>query len=480
VNYEYDAVVVGAGPNGLAAGITLVRAGCSVLLIEANSQIGGACRSSELTLPGFIHDVCSAIHPLAVGSPFFRSLSLDQYGLKWIHPDLPLAHPLDDHCSALHRSMADQILELAQDGGVYRRLMEPLASNWELITAEILQPLLHLPQSPFLLARFGMHALRPATSLAHSLFRSESTRALFAGLAAHSFLSLDQPASSSVGLVLAMLAHAVGWPMPEGGAGQITRALGNYFQARGGKIVTNQRVKNIDELPPARALFLDLTPRQVLEIAHHRLPARYCRALRAFRYGPAVFKIDYALSAPVPWKFSSCAMAGTVHLGGKFSEIHTNEQKVFAGELPVRPFVLLAQPSLFDATRAPHGKHVAWTYCHVPHACDVDVTQKIEDQIERFAPGFRDCVLARCVRGPKLLEKENANLVGGDINGGLADLRQLIARPVLRFHPYRTSIKRTYICSASTPPGGGVHGMAGYNAALFSLTNDFKVPFPKN
>jgi phytoene dehydrogenase-like protein len=475
LKYNYDAVVVGAGPNGLAAAITLARAGLSVLLAEANNEIGGACRSAELTLPGFVHDSCSAIHPLAVGSPFFKSLPLEKYGLKWIQPELPLAHPLDDKCIALHRLMTTQKEELGEDGETYRRLMEPYVSNWPRLAGDILGPLLHLPRSPLLLAKFGLRALTSASYLARRSFKTESARALFGGLAAHSFLSLDKAASSATGLVLGVLAHAVGWPMPAGGAGMITRALGAYFQELGGHIITNHPVKNIDDLPPARAVFLDLTARQVLAIAGHRLSGRYRRALETFRYGAAVFKMDYALSSPIPWKHSKCAKAGTVHLGGTLSEIEWSEKQVSRNELPARPFVLVTQASLFDPTRAPDGKHTAWAYCHIPHDCDVDLTDGIEKQIERFAPGFRDCIIARCARGPRMLEKGNANLVGGDINGGLADLRQLMARPVLGFQPYKTPIRGTYICSASTPPGVGVHGMAGYNAASLALKNEFKI-----
>jgi phytoene dehydrogenase-like protein len=473
---DYDAVVVGAGPNGLAAGITLAQAGLSVLLIEANEEIGGACRSEELTLPGFVHDSCSAIHPLAVASPFFKALPLDRFGLKWIQPEFPLAHPVNEgRCVVLHRGLAAQMAELGEDAPAYQRLMEPLVAHWEDITREVLQPLLHVPRKPIPLMRFGLQALRPATQLARSLFKTEAARALFGGLAAHSFVSLDRAATSAVGLVLGILGHAVGWPMAKGGAGTITAALAAYFRELGGRIVTNQRIKNIDDAPRSRALFLDLTARQVLAIAEHRLPARYCTALRNFRYGPAVFKVDYALSAAIPWKFPNCSKAGTIHLGGTLSEIQQAEQMASEGTVPARPFVLLAQHSLFDETRAPEGKHTAWAYCHVPHGCNVDMTNAIEDQIERFAPGFRDCVLARCARGAKMLEEGNANLVGGDINGGLADLRQTIARPVLSLQPYKTPLKGTYICSSSTPPGGGVHGMCGYNAAVLSLRNDFGV-----
>ena len=471
MNEQYDAVVVGSGPNGLAAAVTLARAKCSVLLIEANDVIGGSCTSAELTLPGFVHDVCSAIHPLAITSPFFRSLPLEQYGLHWIHPKIPLAHPLDNgHCALLHQSLAAQIEELGVDRNAWRRLMNPFVSNREKLLSDILQPPLHFPQHPLLLLRFGKSGLRSATHLAQRLFKSEETQALFAGLAAHSFLDLKKTASSAIGLVLAVLAHTVGWPMPEGGAGKITTALAQYFRDLGGKIITNHPIKNIDELPPAKVVFFDLTPRQVLRIAGHRLPVRYRKKLENYRYGPAAFKIDYALSAPVPWQNPNCYKAGTVHIGGTLAEMVEAESNIASGKMPKRPFVLFAQHSLFDQTRAPKGRHTGWAYCHIPHACDIDATELIESQIERFAPGFKDCVISRCARGPKLLEQRNANLVGGDINGGLADLRQLIARPVLAFNPYKTPLKNVFICSASTPPGGGVHGMAGHNAARSFLT----------
>lgn len=466
-------MVVGAGPNGLAAAITLARARLSVLLIEANAEIGGACRSAALTLPGFIHDSCSAIHPMAVASPFFSSLPLEKFGLKWIQPDFPLAHPLEDGGVLLHPELSRQAAELADDGESYDRLVGPFVDHFKEFASEVLKPLLHFPREPFLLARFGLKALRPASCLLRSQFKTERARALVGGMAAHSFLSLDQTASSAVGLVLAIVGHAAGWPLPQGGAGMITKALGAYFESIGGRIETNRRVKTIDELPRARAVFFDLTPRQVLEIAGHRFPARYGRALKQFRYGPAVFKLDHALSSPIPWKFSDCAKAGTVHLAGTLSEIEQSEEAIFNGEAPARPFVLVTQPSLFDGTRAPKGKHTAWAYCHIPHGCEVDMTSRIEDQLERFAPGFRDCIIARCARGPAALEKDNANLVGGDINGGLADLRQMIARPICNLQPYKTPLKGTYICSASTPPGGGVHGMCGYNAAIISLRQDF-------
>lgn len=467
-------MVVGAGPNGLAAAITLAQSKLSVLLVEANAEVGGACRSAELTLPGFIHDTCSAIHPMAVASPFFDSLALQRHGLEWIHPGFPLAHPLDGGQSVtLRPNLAAQAAELANDGHAYEKLLTPFVHNWEALRAEILQPIIHLPRKPVLMAEFGWSALQSASRLARRHFQGSKARALFAGMAAHSFLSLTQPASAAVGLVLAAAGHAAGWPMPRGGSGQITKALAAHLQGLGGKIETNRRVKNIDELPRSRALFLDLTPRQVVAVAGQGLPTSYIRALQKFRYGPAAFKLDYALSRPIPWQCSEMPDAGTVHLGGTLEEIEESERTVSVGGVAEKPFVLVTQPTLFDDTRAPQGQHIAWAYCHAPHGCSIDLTEAIENQIERFAPGFRDCVLARCARGPAALERDNANLVGGDINGGLANLPQMIARPVLGFHQYQTPLKGTYICSASTPPGGGVHGMSGHNAAMLSLRTDF-------
>jgi phytoene dehydrogenase-like protein len=468
-----DAIVVGSGPNGLAAAITLARAGLSVFVLEANATIGGGARSAELTLPGFIHDTCSSIHPLALMSPFFRQLPLEQFGLEWIQPPIPIAHPLAASAAVLKPSVESTAEHLGPDGASYQKLMLTLVTHWKELADDILQPPLHWPQHPFAVARFGLRSLRPASTLARQRFKTEAAQALFAGLASHSFLRLNQLPSSAFGLLLGMSAHAVGWPMPRGGAQKITGALAAYLKSLGGTIETNHRVKDLDSLPPARAVLLDITPRQFLKIAGDRLPARYRDALQRYRYGPAAFKVDYALAAPIPWRSAECAQAGTVHLGGTLSEIETAEQMVAHGQIPERPFVLLAQHSLFDLSRAPTGKHSAWAYCHVPHACTADVAEKLEAQIERFAPGFREIVLARHVTTPQMLEAGNANLVGGDINGGLASLRQQIARPVLSPNPYRTPLKGVYLCSASTPPGGGVHGMCGYHAARLALRRDF-------
>jgi phytoene dehydrogenase-like protein len=471
----YDAVVVGSGPNGLAAAVRLARAGCSVVVYEANPSIGGGTRSAELTLPGFIHDVCSAIHPLGLGSPFFRRLSLERHGLHWIQPEFPLAHPLDGGGAAvLERSVERTAERLGRDQRSYSRLFAPLLTDWQGLAAEFLQPIFHLPRHPVQLARFGLRGLRSATGLANHRFQDEPARGLFAGLAAHSFLPLEQLPSAAFGVVLGLLGHGVGWPMPRGGSQQIANALAAELRAHGGEIITSNPVEQLEQLPLARATLLDLTPKQFLALAGERLPPSYRRRLEDYRYGPGVFKIDYALSRPVPWQAPECAQAGTVHIGGTLDEIAAGERAVTSGEHPEKPFVLLAQPSLFDPTRAPANRHTAWAYCHVPNGSSFDMTAQIERQIERFAPGFRDCVLARHAMNCAALELKNANLVGGDINGGLADLRQLIARPALSLRPYRTALPGIYLCSSSTPPGGGVHGMCGFHAAGAALRGIFK------
>lgn len=472
---SYDAVVVGSGPNGLAAAIRLAQEKLSVLVLEAAPTIGGGTRSAELTLPGFLHDVCSAIHPLGLGSPFFRRLPLEKYGLHWVHPDYPLAHPLENGQAALlQRSLADTAAALGPDQGNYQRLFSPLVTHWETLAAEFLQPMLHVPGHPFQLARFGWRALGSASALAQNRFAGEPARALLAGLAAHSFLPLDQTASAAFALVLGMLGHAVGWPLPRGGAQEIANALAAHLRSLGGEIDTGICVEHLDQLPLAKAILLDVTPLQLLLIAGDKLSESYRRRLGDYRYGPGVFKIDYALSAPIPWQAKACTRAGTVHVGGSFAEVAASEQAVAAGRHSERPFVLLAQPSLFDPTRAPAGKHTAWAYCHVPNGSTVDMTDRVEQQIERFAPGFRDCILARRAMNCEQLEAYDANLVGGDINGGAADLRQLIARPVLSPSPYRTPVPGLYLCSASTPPGGGVHGMCGFHAAEVALKDCFR------
>jgi phytoene dehydrogenase-like protein len=476
--YEYDAVVVGSGPNGLAAAITMARAGCSVLVCEANPTMGGGARSAELTLPGFVHDVCSAVHPLAAGSPFFKTLPLERFGLRWIQPEIALAHPLDDGSAAcLHQDIDLTADRLCGDSRAYRRLMKPLVSHWENLANELLQPMLHLPRHPVILAHFGILGLCPTTLLAKFLFKNEAARALFAGIAAHSFLPLEAPVSSAFGLVLGLAGHVVGWPIPRGGSQQITNALAAYLRELGGTIETEHRVDDLSELPKSRAVMLDISVWEFLRIAGRQMPPRYRRRLESFRHAPGIFKIDYALSEPVPWKAEACRRAGTVHLGSTMNEIAVAEDDVSRGKIPERPFVLVAQQSLFDKTRAPVGQHTLWVYCHVPFNCNVDTSDRIEAQIERFAPGFRDCILARHKMNGAELEKANRNLIGADINGGAVNLAQLIARPIFSPTPYRTPLGGVYLGSASTPPGGGVHGMCGYHAGRAALREVFKVKF---
>ena len=463
----YDAVVIGAGPNGLAAAITLAQAGRSVAVYEAEATPGGGARSAELTLPGYSHDVCSAIYPLAIGSPFFRTLPLAQHGLRWIHPLAPLAHPFDDGTAVIvERSIDATATQLGADSAAYCRLMKYFCSRWDGLDTDLLGPL-RLPRHPLALARFGFHALRPAERFARSFFATARARAVFAGLAAHSMLPLDALGSAAFGLVLAITAHSVGWPIPCGGAQKLTDALVGFARSLGVEFFMDRRIATLSELPAARAVLCDVTPRQLLKLAGEDLPASFQRQLQSYRYGMGAFKIDWALSAPVPWKAAACARAATVHVGGSFEEIAASEHAAARGDSNQRPFVLLAQPSLFDDTRAPAGKHTLWGYCHVPHGSNQNRLDQIESQIERFAPGFRDVVLARSIRSPLDLELHNANLIGGDINGGSAELGQLFLRPTWRL--YGTPVKSLYLCSASTPPGGGVHGMCGYFAARLAL-----------
>ena len=460
---------MGAGPNGLAAAVTLARAGCSTLLLEANSSIGGGARSAELTLPGFVHDVCSAIHPLALASPCLRSLPLAAHGLEWIQPPIPLAHPFDDGSAAvLRRSVDATAAGLGEDAPAWRALMGPLVDACDLLVQDILGPLRRI-RHPLALARFGWSGLRSARGLARAVFHAEPARALFAGLAAHSVLPLERRPTASFGLVLGMLGHAVGWPLPRGGSQRITEALAGCLRSFHGEIVTGTRVESLDALPPARVVLLDVGPRELVRLAGTRFPESYRRRLARWRYGPAVCKVDLALDGPIPWRNADCAHAGTVHVGGWFDEIVDAERAVWEGTHPERPFVLCAQQSRFDPTRAPAGKHTVWAYCHVPHGSQVDMSERIEKQIERFAPGFRARILARSVRTSADLERDNTNLVGGDITGGVQDFRQLFARPVWSWNPYATPARNIYVCSASTPPGGGVHGMCGYNAARSAL-----------
>lgn len=462
-----NACVIGAGPNGLAAAIVLAQSGRSVQVFEAESIPGGAVRTLELTLPGFRHDFGAAVFPLGAGSPFFSSLPLNNYGLQWIHSPAPVAHPLDDGTAVvLEQSLQDAQRSLGEDGRTWVDFVRPFVEQWPEFAPEVLAPIPSFPQHPLLMARFGVNALRSARSLAQR-FRSERTRALFAGLAAHSFLSLDEPLSGAFGMLMAISAHAVGWPIARGGSQLLTDSLCNHLKELGGKLTTSSRIENLKQLSDWELILCDVGPRQLLRIANERLTESYKRVLRRFRYGPGTFKVDYALSAPIPWKAADCGRAATVHLGGTFDEIAASESAARSGRHSDRPFVLLAQPSLFDPSRAPSGKHTAWTYCHVPNGSTVDMLAHLGAQIERFAPGFRDCILARHVLSPADFERQDSNLVGGDIAGGITDLRQFLFRPSWRH--YSTSAKNIYICSASTPPGGGVHGMCGYHAAKVAL-----------
>jgi len=466
---EYDAIVVGSGPNGLAAAIELARHGQSVLVLEGQDSLGGGARSAELTLPGFLHDVCSAVHPLAVASPFFSLLPLWEHGLAWAHPGAPLAHPFDDGTSAvLERSVRLTGEYLGPDAGAYRRLMAFLVADWAKLAGDLLGPI-RWPHHPVAVVRFGLLALQPARGLAERLFRGERARALFAGLAVHSAIPLERPVTAAFGLVLGILGHVAGWPFPRGGARRIADSLGSHLRSLGGEISVGAPVESLEGLPASRAVLLDVTPRQLLRIAGNRLPSGYRRQLESYRYGPGVFKMDWALEAPIPWRSKECFRAGTVHLGGTLEEIAASERAVWMGHHPERPFVLLAQPSLFDPTRAPAGRHTVWAYCHVPNGSTFDMSERIEGQIERFAPGFRDRVMARSITTPASLELHNPNCIGGDINGGVQDLRQLFTRPVPRLDPYSTPLRGVYICSSSTPPGGGVHGLCGYFAARSAL-----------
>ncbi len=463
---HYDALIIGSGPNGLAAAIRLAQAGKRVLVYEANETIGGGSRSAELTLPGFIHDTCSAIHPLGIGSPFFKTLPLEQYGLQWIQPSAPLAHVWDDGTAVmLECDVHATARGLRRDGAMWSRIFSPLASRWSSLAPMILGPLLRFPRNPFLLGYFGAGAIWSAKFFARRVFREEKTRGLFAGLAAHSTLALEEPLTASFGMVLGLTAQAVGWPLPRGGSQKISDALAAQLRALGGEILTNSRVENIHALPDASAYVFDVTPKQLVNIAGDQLRGAYKAQLENFRYGPGVFKLDYALDAPIPWKAKEALRAATVHIGPTLDEISASERATQHGTVSDTPYVLVVQTSLFDETRAPHGKHTLWAYAHVPNGSSIDMTERIENQIERFAPGFKSRILARSTMNPAQIETRNANYIGGDINGGVQDFFQLFGRPVWRYNPYTTPDKKIYICSSSTPPGGGVHGMCGYWAA---------------
>lgn len=467
---RFDAVVVGAGPNGLAAAIEIARAGRSVVVLEAADSAGGGCRSAELTLPGFVHDVCSAIHPLAVASPFFRSLPLDRLGARVVHPEVPLAQPLDGGRAALLRRDVDETAGAfgTADARAYRRLMGPLVRNAEGLVVDLLGPF-GIPRHPFAMARFGLNGLRSATSLFGARFDEDEPKALLGGAAAHAMLPLDRSPTAAVGLLLCLLAHAVGWPVIEGGSQKLTDALVAYLRELGGEVRTGHHVASMQELPEGRSVLFDVSPGQVVGIAGNELPARYRKRLLRYRHGPGIFKVDWALDGPVPWTNEGCGLAGTVHIGGTLEEMAVSERAPWDRRVPEKPYVLVGQQSSCDPSRAPDGQQTLWAYCHVPAGCRVDMTERIESQIERFAPGFRDRIIGRHTLSPAQMERYNANYIGGDITGGVQDLRQTFTRPVARINPYTTPNERLFICSSSTPPGGGVHGMCGLYAAKAAL-----------
>ncbi len=466
----FDAVVVGSGPNGLAAAVTLARAGQRVCILEANESPGGGARSAELTLPGFVHDTCSAVHPMAASSPFFRQLDLESHGLEWLHPEILAAHPFDDgSAAALHRSLNATAFDLGPDGPAYRDLMAPIVDDWRKLAPAIMSPVIRLPRYPIAMARFGGRSLWPASRLARRQFRGDHARALFAGIAAHATLPLDAWFTASFGFVLGAAGHADGWPVARGGSQRITDALISAFRALGGEVECGRAVRTLADLPAAKAVLFDLTPRQLLAITGNHFRGVYHWQLERWKYGASVFKLDYALSGPVPWTALQARRAGTVHAGGTLAEVARAEWEAGHGLVPERPFVIAAQQSLVDSSRAPEGCHTFWAYCHVPHGCDADMTERIEAQIERFAPGFRDLVLARHITAPAALESGNANYIGGDITGGSHAGLQLFFRPAVRWNPYRTPDPRLFLCSSSTPPGAGVHGMCGYHAARAAL-----------
>jgi len=461
------AFVIGSGPNGLAAAIELARAGVRVTVLEAEPTAGGGLRTADLTLPGFAHDLCSAIHPLAASSIAFRCYPLREHGLEWIYPPASAAHPLDGgRCALAEVDVAKTAMRLGQDGSTYRAAVSPLASRWDEVFRDVFAPL-HFPRYPGTFMRFGLLSSLPAAVMARILFRTEEARALFAGMATHSVLPLEAPASGGFGWVLTLSAHGVGWPLARGGSQRIADALISYLKSLGGEVVTNHRVNSLRELEQGALILCDVAPRTLVRIAEDRLPEWYARKLARFRYGPGVFKMDWALRAPIPWRNSDCAKTATVHLGGTLEEIADSERAAWRGERHNRPFVLLVQQSQFDSSRAPAGQHTAWAYCHVPNGSNEDMTAQIEAQVERFAPGFQATILARHTMGPAEMEAKNANLVGGDITGGAATVRQLFTRPFLGM--YATPVAGLYLCSASTPPGGGAHGMCGYYAARVAL-----------
>ena len=475
---DFDAVVIGAGPNGLAAAIALQQKGISVLLSEAKSSVGGGIRSAELTLPGFIHDVCSAVHPLGEDSPVFKSLHLEQFGLEYLKPEFAVAHPFDDGSAAIIQSSLEKTsAQLGEDADNYKRIFSPLVEKWPAIRSAFVGPL-HASAYSKAKAKFAYYAISSGSHLAKNQFKTNAAQSVFAGMAAHSMLPLNTLTSSSIAIVLNTVAHINGWPLPKGGAQQITNALAACFTNLGGEIQTGFMVNSLQQLPPSKVVLLDVTPAQLLSIAGDQFSSFYKWQLERYKYGVGVFKIDWALSHPVPFKNVECRSAATVHIGGTMQEIYTSEEIISKGRDADKPFVLFVQPGVVDKSRAPEGKQTAWAYCHVPNGSQKDMTDTIEKQVERFAPGFRDCILARHVMNTKDVEAYNSNYIGGDINGGAATLSQLFTRPALRLSPYRTSAKGVYICSSSTPPGGGVHGICGYYSARRALRDLFDIHLP--
>ncbi len=468
-----DATIIGSGPNGLASAIRLAEEGLSVTIYEKADSIGGGTRTWELTQPGFKHDVCSAIHPMAKASPFLKSLPLEDYGLTWIQPEVPVAHPLDEQpAGVLFRSLDRTAEHLGRDGRKYHKLIKPFVNSWDKLSADILAPFSLAPSHPLLMARFGLQALRSAEGLAKR-FTTPKGRALFAGLAGHGMLPFNKTATAGIPLVLGISAHRVGWPLPKGGSHAITKAMAAYFKSLGGTIKTETEIHTIDQLPESKTVFFNTTPKQILSIAGDKLSEKYANKLRQYQYGCGVFKLDLALSEPIPWNDSICRKAGTIHIGGTFKEIASSEEAVNNGRHPKKPYVLVAQQSLFDDSRAPSHNHTCWAYCHVPNGATKDMTEPMLNQIERFAPGFRDCIIAKHAMNTVAMETYNPNYIGGDINGGKQNITQLFTRPAGLFNPYHIPDTNFYICSSSTPPGGGVHGMCGYHAAESALRQEF-------
>lgn len=471
---SFDAVIVGSGPNGLSAGILLAQNGLRVLILEAKSSIGGGTRTQELTEPGFLHDVCSAVHPTAVASPFLKTLPLNEFGLDWCYPNFPVAHPLDDgQAVVVTKSLEETIQRLGSDGKAYARMVRPLVERWDELSPDFFAPI-RIPKKPVQLAKFGMLGMHSAVKLAKR-FKEASTRGFFAGLAAHSILPLENRFTASFGLIFSATIHAANWPIVKGGSASITHAMAAYFKSLGGMIEVNTEITDFKQIPSTKSVLFDLTPHQIARIADSEFPYRFTKKLMDYQYGPGVFKIDFALSGPVPWANQECELAGTLHLGGTIGEIAASERACWKGQISGNPYVIVSQPSIFDETRAPKGKHTLWAYCHVPHGSHVDQSEAIIKQIERFAPAFRETIISYSTMTSPQIQEYNANYIGGDINGGAQYFRQIIGRPVLKWDPYKLRGKRMYICSSSTPPGGGVHGMSGYHAARSVLKNEFGI-----